>query len=79
MFLHSISHGSSGPFFIAMDKMKEAKENIILSTYYLEAQGKSGQCLIETLKRCQAKHIFILTNHHVLDQSITYSFLSTLA
>ena len=75
MLLHSIQHGSTKALFAGIDLIEKARHSVILSTYYIEANGKSGKCLFEALKRCKAPSIRVLTNHHYLDTSPIYSYL----
>ncbi len=79
MRLYSISHGQTLPIMEAIKLIEYAKKSIVLSTYYLEGQGVSGKCLMNSLITTKALKIQILTNHCFLDNSKTYQYLTLVA
>jgi len=79
MFLHSIQHGSTQALFAALDVIRNASKTVQISSYYIEANGKSAQCLFDTLLECKAQTIQILTDYSLWEAYKIHSYLQRFA
>jgi len=79
MFIHSIQHGPSQGIFAAIKLIEEAKSEVLLSTYVLEGQGHGGTCLIDALRKTNARTIKILSNHYTFHSKKTLKYLGRIA
>lgn len=76
MYLKSIQHGPSQALYAAIELIKEAKNEVLLSTFVLEGQAHAGKCLMDAILQSKASKIKLLTNHYLLASTKTLDYLN---
>ena len=79
MFIKSIQHGPTQALYAAIELIKDAKEEVLLSTFVLEGQAHAGKCLIDAILQSKATKIKLLTNHFFLYSAKTLDYLKLFA